>query len=538
MSRSDDGNQRQRQRRQVLPEEEYTSTLSAIVQRDYFPALPELQRQAAVLQCRSQGDVTGAVAVRRAARKIANHQEALASIEANEETDLVEYNGDGDGSSSSFAAIRRNPRPLHQESITGFHARVTNEDDDEFDKNQKQEIKANRERLESLFHNNDDTSKTRPLMLTSDSHDHMASDNFAPESNRILASEWNKPNVRNPLFLPPTPLIHGSTTSGQAGTQNETIKLITNNNNQQLPASKNELALQEEMPPPARISVPKTALVEYVPKHKLEKKIEPSQTRFPESSSRIIPLPNRSLLPSSANDSSEIDDNTDYGSITDASTDLDAPMRSIESERRRRQKVDDRNQLSYVAMTPLVVPGGNTSPITTWGTIDSTPVILSGQQHDEDETETNTNTTAKTMGSTFVLSGENEREKAARKAESELARRAKRAKTPNIFSSSTVKKSSSASSSKKLYTSSLRASSSLTPAARSLLDRTTRNRKAASSSTILSVSRSRDAFGSALRSSYTPKLSTRSSSSRPSSSRRRLSDNAHKATPLVSRTQR
>jgi hypothetical protein len=252
------------------------------------------------------------------------------------------------------------------------------------------------------------------------------------------------------------------------------------------------------MPPPANVQikndqsliskpvpVPKHALVEYVPKHALEKKIEPSQTRFP--SSKIVPFQNRGLVLASHLEESETD-----GSTTDASTDLDAPLRPIDQERSKRQRQNERTQQSYVAMTPLLVPGaaGNESPITTWGTVDSTPMVLSGREAGE-----------KSSSTSFSVPAENERERAARKAESELARRVKRAKS-----------SSKSTQQKKL---------SLTPAAMALLEKTKRT-----------PSRPRDAFASSLRSSYTPKPR---SSSRTHSSSRRTQDSAFNATPLASK---
>ena len=127
-----------KQSRKVLSEEEYTSNLSMIIQRDYYPSLTDLQSQSAVLEKRIRGDIPGAVEIRRAARKLANHEEVLAEMEEEAEHDL------DDG-------IRKKPRPLNQESLTGFHQRVTNEDDHEFNTQQKNEVKTNRERLEKLF---------------------------------------------------------------------------------------------------------------------------------------------------------------------------------------------------------------------------------------------------------------------------------------------------------------------------------------------------------------------------------------------------
>jgi hypothetical protein len=199
-----------------------------------------------------------------------------------------------------------------------------------------------------------------------------------------------------------------------------------------------------------------------------------------------VPFQNRGLVLASHLEESETD-----GSATDASTDLDAPLRPFEHERRKRQRQNERTQQSYVAMTPLIVPGaaGNESPITTWGTVDSTPMVLSGREVGE-------------KSSSFSVPAENERERAARKAESELVRRAKRAKS-----------SSKSTKEKKL---------ALTPAAMALFEKTKRT-----------PSRPRDAFASSLRSSYTPK--SRSSSRTHSTSGRRTQDSAFNATPLASK---
>ena len=52
-------------RRRVLPEEEYTANLAQVVQRQYFPDLPQLADTAALYERRAAGDVAGAVAIRR-----------------------------------------------------------------------------------------------------------------------------------------------------------------------------------------------------------------------------------------------------------------------------------------------------------------------------------------------------------------------------------------------------------------------------------------------------------------------------------------
>jgi hypothetical protein len=149
-------------------------------------------------------------------------------------------------------------------------------------------------------------------------------------------------------------------------------------------------------------------------------------------------------------------------------------------------------------MTPLLVPGaGNQSPITTWGTVDSTPLVISGNENPDDGFHS---TSSK---SSFSVAAESGRERAARKAENELERRAKRARSTMTGSQD-------------------KHSGTLTPAAMSFLEKHGR-----------SASRQKDAFASALRGSYTPKVrSLREGSSK----RRSARDHAHNATPVASRS--
>jgi hypothetical protein len=279
----------------------------------------------------------------------------------------------------------------------------------------------------------------------------------------------------------------------------------------------------------------KSQLVEYVPKHCLEKRIEPSQTRFP-SQQQIIPVPGGRI---GTNNNSNVNDRTglveysetdndDGMSATDTSyysTDLDGPLRSLEEEReRRRQKIarqqqqqqQQHNQRSYVAMTPQIIPGaGNQSPITTWGTVDATPLVLSGQETSSNQQQQQNGETG-LSSSSFQLAGENERDTAARKAEANIALRSKRAKQASSTSSmkSAVKNTRTGTTKS--------SSSSLTPAAMSLLEKTKRV-----------PSRSRDAFGSALRMSYTPQ---RRSSSSSSSNQLLSSSRQHRGTTTTTTT--
>ncbi len=466
------------QRRVVLTEEDYTSKLSSIVARDFFPDVSKLEQQNALLDKRLEGDLAGAIAVRRATRRLVNEEEEEAERRERDDQDLA-----------TNSHIRKRPRPLHDESLTGFMARATNEDDHEFDTNQKREIKENRERLAEVFGTNSKDSisgdKPRNLLLE------MASDDFAPESNRI---EWQKPKARNPLFFNPTP-VHPPLQN-----YNGTKVLL-------LEGSSSAKANDESslMPPPSKqqtagiLSIhkveqknakrmPKSELVEYIPKHNLEKKIEPSATRFPAKGNFLSKIGGNTIF------SEEIDSASDTDYTTDASTDLDAPLRSIEEERRRFQQKQQKRP--YVTMTPQIIPGtaGNESPITTWGTVDGTPIVLSGKEEPSP--------------SPFRIAETSQREDAATRAELKMAKRTKLAKT-----------SKSKSKKRNLTTT----KGSLTPAAMSLLEKTRGSQKGG-------------AFVSALRTSYTPRpsslLSRKGSKSRTSSKTRRR-DHAYNATPQL-----
>ena len=458
---------RRRQPRIVLSEEDYTSTLNDIVQREYFPDLPSLRRQVAVLDRRAQGDVAGAVAIRRAARQLEEHEQALAQAEEEAEENV--------GSDR----LRKLPRPLHRETVTGFHARVTSEDNNEFDATQRREVHENRDRLQKVF----------SLCITNGKTDReegsetplLASDKFNPSPHRIAASEWKDTTTDNGLFF--NPQHEESATNGKGSR----LKRLTNGDSTSSVSSlDNQL-----MPPPAPVKkssndsscalVLKQDLVEYIPKNKTEKSIEPSQTRFPQ----VVSLPPQQLI-RSFDDSST----TDYS--TEASTDLDSPMVPVSVERRARAKRQRREQATLVNMTPQIVPGrsaGNESPIVTWGTVAATPMVLG----DVDGT----------VGKEFTLPAESDRDTAARRAEASLEKRRRKATQQSGSKITSIPTDHMA--------------SSLTPAARSLLNRSTLRRP--------SSVRSSSAFGSALRSSYTPKRSSTTNLKR---------DKNGKATPRVS----
>lgn len=540
------------QRRQVLSEEVYTANLSRIIQRDFYPSLTNLQEQSALLSRRNSyhPDILANKLNQlhrqreREEREKAKQEETqielyqdCATNERSESTELVVIDKE------SGQLVRTTARPLHEETLTGFHARVTNEDDFEFDEKQKEEVVANRQRLELLFRlgpNADSTKlltavdsatknnfvnvarieEQKRIQAAKDESD-MASDQFEIESYQPMNPLV--PPVRDPLFSPPTPQVLGPSTDSRQTSSHNFLTNVESDKNQT-----SNKTLQLSMPPPLPVqkdetndtskgsvqsSLPKTSLVEYIPKYCQEKKIVPSQTRFPPP--RIIPSSNvdqpRRLFgqttSSFSRSPSHARDLDSDGWTTDTSTDLDAPLRPVELERQKQQSKRAREQRSFVNMTPIIEPGSgrHRSPITTWGTVAFTPIVVSGSEHIEPQEDSIT--------SEYKMAEENDREVAARKAEKELERRAKHAKSRSNKNHRTSN-----------------GNSTLSNAASRLL-----------ASKSGSSSRQRSAFASALRGSYTPKRLSSSkrrlhgSLSRDSNKRSRSRDHAQNATPVASR---
>ena len=519
------------QRRLVLTEEDYTSKLSSIVERDYFPDVSKLERQNALLNCRLEKDVCGAIAVRRASRRLIEHEEAVAARREEDDYDVVAGSESARsvsviGSQTTYNGrpIRKRPRPLEEETLTGFVARATNEDDHEFDSNLKEDLKGNRQRISEFYGLENKNSSSDAKSPESSIHNlrlEMASDDFAPESNRI---QWNKPGIRNGLFFNPTPINNIPSRKSYGAIEHE--KELLKGSSGASSASTEERSL---MPPPSKqqtsgilsiyngemknkTHLSKSELVEYIPKHNLEKKIQPTATRFPSKGSFMSNIGSHGNGIVTTKET-ESDSDTDYTSSTSgASTDLDVPLRPVEEERRRFQRKQKSDRRSYVAMTPQIIPGaGNESPITTWGSIDGTPMVLSGR----DET-----IVEPPSSSPFRISDKSERERAASKAELLLARRAKRA-------SSSMHSSSSSKIKKRRASLEAKRPGSLTPAALSLLEKAKSTRP-----------QSGGAFASALRTSYTPRLHSSSSSTSSlkhsrKTSKTRKRDHAFNTTPQI-----
>lgn len=512
-----------RQQRQILSEEEYTSTLSSIITREYYPSLSSLRRDVAILEKRKEGDVRGAVMLRRAHREICENEEELALKECLEEEEALENGG-----------LRKLPRPLHRESIMGFHARVTSEDNEDFEQVMKQEVQEKKERMDIIYNSTgSDANNVKQKLLTY--HETDTTDNSdIPHQSKILPiapSEVNsnhelvdtKSTLDSQIMPPPLALIPKQSKPSFSDNQISTLaatsstSITTSNTN-----------------PNTRLD-----LVEYTPKktslpnHK-EKEVICSNTRFNyQQESRLIPL--HSNPTSNPTSTSTPHDLINYQS--DSTTDLDAPPNPIHIERQSRAAKVNQERETYVSMTPLIVPqsggGGGAdspsrddgSPIVTWGQV-ATPLITQSENLDDILTMGSESDTGSDGRPTFALPETDSREQTARVAESMVvqelrkvkgksSRKRKQDHTPARHGD--VKQQDKM---KRKLSSSVRSNSTLldrtqclTPAARSLMERKSKSQSSRLNSTPLFSSnvsaRSSSSLGSVLRSSYTPKRGSR-----------------------------
>lgn len=545
-------NQRQQktQPRSILAEEEYTDTLTHIVTRDYFPAIHSLRRDNAILEARSRGDIASAVTTRRQFRKEETERKREWEENMQEEgeaaagtTELAHHFG------NRAINIRKRPRPLKHESVTGFHARVTSEDNAEFDMNQQREQRDLEAKMAVIY--SATANKTGRLMIEStlsqqhiedagydniDNQDSLLSDNLGLASDKF----------------DPTPsgirIIDGKESSSTQGISKNGLFFEPRNQKQIAPASNSDHLLMP--PPPARDPNPTSSiipfqqskdqpptkdasaysssskqlheLVEYIPKS-TEPNINPPATRFPyQNESR--------LLPNNCRNSNDIRRSNSHSSDTSASesTDLDATPRSLQRERAAYQQAKVRENETFVAMTPLIRPGGSdgrndgetgaaAEPIMTWGNVASTPLVLGGGSsadgiyNNSAEWEPSPLLAIDTGNSdvsdnpTFDVVDESSREALAQNAEKMLMDRAKKY---SATGSSGKRKRAYAPKSKSGQANSLDRSASLTPAARALLQANKRDPSSSifqsSNGSRKSNARSKDSFGSALRTAYTP----------------------------------
>jgi Nuclear protein Es2. len=540
----------------VLSEEDYTGTLTSIITRDYFPALPALNRDAAILQKRFEGDVSSVIAIRRGARQVEAREELLNQLEETEEIIALHHGG-----------IRKRARPLDRETIDGFHQRVTSEDNAEFEENMRREISEKTQRMNLIYQTKGENFKKLGVLLTNNSVDNLdetsnitkdrrqlnvcntpllASDYFNAPVERIQSAGTNahgeNRTTRNALFFTPNHLEHSTLGNDvhekiEFGPQNSTLDD------------------SKIMPPPMSITksssiIPVTnslcinalegksdCLVEYKVKPKydpnsIEKMIVPSNTRFDYQSSSHLAVPSCSKsIEIGSNETSLLEYETDASTTTD----LDATPASISLEREKRINHKERSRNTFVAMTPTIIPGrDDDSPLVTWGRVASTPLALGlGDEKNETSQPTLADGDQKLIiPNSFQLPQENEKEIAAKKAEVMLSKRAEcyhQSSNKLTHGEREVQGIENRNSSKNAT---VIGRTSLTPAARSLLERAAPSKSKCflSKATPKATPRSSSSFGTALRNSYM----SSSNSISMKSGRSHKSSTINKATPLFS----
>jgi Nuclear protein Es2 len=433
------------QPRAVLPEEEYHRNLSEVIQRQYFPDLVDLQAQASVQRKLEAGDVVWAESVRRAAGLLKYHDALVQQAELEEEEgDGRENDGAGIG-----ANLRSKPRPLHLETLTGFHARVTSEDNADFETAQTEEMRRNR------------IERAKMLMLTSGDHD--APNDSQPTLKPLAAA------AAPPQLLPgaDTPLILASDAfDAPPSAARPKIKearvengffFVPNTVEPSRDCNEEDSNQKLLMPPPslplkstqlvaatASTATIPNALVEYIPKKQLEKRIEPANTRFP-SQSHVTNLMSTSLGPAHYLRHHHLegeadDESTHYsfrdgstaamvagtGTGTDSDTDIDRDSvdgSSVTSDRlhelrRQAQKRKEREWQTLVPLSPTTAAAG-------------TP------RGEEDANQTPaTDPLSSSSATSFLLPPTLPREVVAERAHELSQRRSKRAGQASVSSSS------------------------------------------------------------------------------------------------------
>jgi Nuclear protein Es2 len=491
------------QPRAVLPEEEYQRNLSEVIQRQYYPDLVDLQAQASVQKRLEAGDVAGAESVRRAAGLLKFHDALVQQAEIEEE-EGDESDGGGYGSN----LLRSKPRPLHLETLTGFHARVTSEDNADFETAQTEEMRQNRiERAKMLLlttsaeHGGSQQpapNPQQPLWPGGETPLFLASDAFdaPPSATRPKAKEAP---VENGFFFVPSIVEPSRMYNEEDSNQKLLMPPPSSKTTQRLAATASAAS--------ATTPTIANALVEYIPKNYTEKRIEPANTRFP-AQSQLTNLITSSLgsahfshrhLEGDTEDEesthSSFRDGSPAGAATDSETDLDRDSvdgSSVTSDRlhelrRQAQKRKEREWQTLVPLSPAASVAGNDRRDDVNQSLAMDPSSSSSSQ-----------------SSSFQLPPTLPREVVAERAHELSQRRSKRAGQVSSSASSARSRrigGDSNSNSRHLFSS---ASASDAPSVRSALSRSGSRgpvgRPESSSAGRLMVSRS--ALGTALRSAY------------------------------------
>ncbi|GAX12251.1 hypothetical protein FisN_1Hu182 [Fistulifera solaris] len=352
--------------RKILKEEDYQAALSDIITRDYFPEVDALKRQVDQQQQRCITD---------SSHGKFQMQQTFRLQEDNQHASVLDVRG------------TELPTSRHMESLSAFHDRVTSEDNASFDQVQTEEVRRNA-KIAALCNAPARTEKRPLLTLRSSSHAMsplpLASNQFDPPSHQLSISAYQRES-NNAFFFAP----EDCRTAGRP-----TLAITSSSN-----ASKSPFV--QTMPPPAnRGDTSTTKIVS-------QKQIVPSATRFP----------SREITPKSALSNWDLESQSDLCSSTDDGsefTDFDrSPGFPLHVERDQAIKKCNSELNKLVRMTPLIVPGSRgaeeSSPLITWGTVDSTPLVVPQQDVH--------------ASPVFQLPQTSARDEAATKAHERLARR-------------------------------------------------------------------------------------------------------------------